>query len=81
MSEGIPDGWTDATWMLQNGIAPWQAFLIRFGEPEYSGGSYWEPSDIDVDFEVELVRVMPWKPESVVRRWGKFFREREAHIA
>jgi hypothetical protein len=75
-----PDCRSEISWALENGIAPWQPFLIRFGEPEYTGGGYYEPREVDVTYDTELVRVMPWKPESVVKRWERAIRDRDAFI-
>ena len=75
-----PDHGSTWTWLLQNGIAPHQPFLMRFGEPEWTKCGYEEP-EWDVEYDVELVRVIPWKPESAARRWERANRERNEFFA
>ena len=72
---------TGMTWLMQHGIAPGQPFLMRFGEPEYTGGGYWEPNEVDVSYESELVRVIPWSTEKAWKAWDDFVRARREHLA
>lgn len=62
-------------WAIENGLAPGQPFLMRFGEPEYTGGGYYEP--YDVEYDSELIRVIPWETERAAAAWEEFLKSRK----
>lgn len=65
-------GWTFSThktqWAMERGIAPYQPFLLAFEKPSYST-SY--EGECDVEYGWEVVCVLPWKTESIVRVWER----------
>jgi hypothetical protein len=68
------------SWALQEGIAPGQPFLFRFGKPHvFSCGSYYEP-EYDVEYDTEIVRVEPWSDTQAVQAWDKFFEQRDEYL-
>jgi hypothetical protein len=68
-------------WALQAGVAPGQAFLVRFGTPRYST-SY--DGEGDVEYDVEFVRALAVEPHNAYRRWLRYLiylsAARDAHI-
>lgn len=63
----FPDKWLK--WALHHGISPGQPFLVRIGKPHYSY-SYWD-NECDVEWDVEVVRVMPKTLASARRSWER----------
>lgn len=60
-------------WALENGVAPGQPFLMRFGAPEYREcGNYYE-REVDVEYEAELVRALPMSHAESGERWARAF--------
>lgn len=61
---------------IENGIAPWQPFLIRFYKPI----GYFISTDIgdewDAEFEWDIVTVEKWQPSRIAAAWRLFFSER-----
>jgi hypothetical protein len=55
---------------MREGIAPGQPFLVRFDKPIVSGGSYEYPEDVDVEYPVHLVRVMPKSLVGAGKAWA-----------
>lgn len=65
-------------WAVEEGIAPGQPFLIRFGEPDhYQTGGWDGPVEYDVNYDTELVRVIPWPAERAASVWEEFFAARK----
>ena len=55
-------------WALEEGLAPGQPFLVRISQPHYSR-SY--EGEYDVDWDVDIVRVMPRTPQQALRAWDR----------
>lgn len=70
-------GYTCVPWMLENGIAPGQPFLLCIQPPKYSGGSYYDPYDVDVDWDIDLVRVLPLDASEALARWERVLSDLE----
>ena len=67
---------TYARFGLENGIAPYQPFLLRFPMPHYS--KHWTDCgyEYDVDYDgVEVMRVVPWPPARVLKQWERFLKD------
>lgn len=59
-------------WLLQEGIAPGQPFLLEVIQPTYSYGYY---GDCDVEYDYDIVKVQPWTPEAVARAFERVLRQ------
>lgn len=74
--EDSGEGWSfTSSWLyfaLTHGIAPGQPFLVRHGKPDHYTTHTQEGTEHDVDFDSEVVRVLPWSAARVLRRWAKF---------
>src|SRR6185436_16404354 len=64
-------------WGLENGIAPGQPFLVRIGKPHYSTDYYGE---VDCEWDVEVVRVMPSTPARALRSLARVMKRIEAYF-
>lgn len=62
-----------ARWGLENGIAPFQPFLLRFPMPYYSKSWTDCGYEYDVDYSWEIMRVLPWPTEKVQKQWERYF--------
>jgi len=62
----FPDKWL--RWALEEGIAPGQPFLVCIKEPRYTRDYYGE---YDVEYDVDIVRVMPRTPTQALRAWSR----------
>jgi len=68
-----------AGWALEEGIAPYQPFLIQLDKPEYySCGMYGE--EVDVHYPWEIVEIVSITPYDAARRWEHYMMERRREI-
>lgn len=63
-------------WMLREGIAPGQPFLIEMEPTRYSGPDY--NGEYDADTPCFLITKVPWSNEKSAKAWGTFLEERDA---
>jgi len=70
----------NATWALENGIAPYQPFRIHLMPPHYYNCSWEYPGEVDVDWTWWADRTMRISDFDASRRWEHWIRERKLHF-
>lgn len=65
-------------WALEQGVAPGQPFLVRIAEPRYYRCSY-EYDEWDCEWDAEVVRVMPRRPDQSLRAWTRALQEAQRY--
>lgn len=55
----------------QFGVAPGQAFLLRIDQPRRVSVSWEYPSEYDIEWDWDLVRVCPWTSDMVRQNWDE----------
>lgn len=58
-------------WMLQMGIAPGQPLLLRIYPPHWYKSS-WEYDEWDVEWDWDVICVLPLEPAVVLERWSSW---------
>lgn len=64
LTQGSYSSWTGFNFALTEGIMPGQPFLLELGMPRWYRCSY-EYNEWDVDYDIEIVRVLPRDPQKV----------------
>lgn len=75
------DGWSkELGWMVRNGIAPDQPFLVHLDTPHwYRCGGYEYPSEMDCEFYWEILRVAPLRrPSDVLKKWERAVKDEQS---
>jgi hypothetical protein len=60
-----------AMFLIENGIAPEQPFLVRIHNYQ-SWQSGYETPEWDEDWEADVMQVMRWSPERVIAAWEEW---------
>lgn len=70
---------TWARWGLENGVAPFQPFLLRFPMPHYMKHYIWEYGcyEYDVEYDWDIMRALPWPKEKVLFQWERYLKSVE----
>jgi hypothetical protein len=64
-----------ATFLLQEGLAPGQPFLVSFKPPHwYRCGGYEYPEEWDCDYDWSIVKKANWSWQRSVRAWQTFLK-------
>lgn len=66
---------SDLTWLIAQGIAPNQPFLVHLETPHwYKSGGYEYPEEWDCEYDWWIAHVAPLPPSVVLERWARALR-------
>ncbi len=69
--------WPDANlhWLLTEGIAPGQPFLVEMSRPHYTkSGGYYEPEEWDVEYDANVMQIDKWPAARTLKAWTRAVR-------
>lgn len=67
-------------WAIEQGIAPGQPFLVEMAEPYYSKTVTMEGTEYDVEYDCQVVRVLPKSQTKAAASWDRFFKQRDTYL-
>lgn len=70
----VTGGWPnrEIRWLLKEGIAPGQPFLVEMGRPHYyKTGGYCGPEEWGVDYDADVMQLTKWPTARVLKAWTK----------